>query len=397
LKVTASDNKAKTELILGTDYKIKSYVPNAKNKKATLTIEGLGDYAGTKTVTLTLTARDAKAVQAGQMVSELTSDKNFNEKTVYLAYTFTTNDEFTTTRPYTGYAQTPELKIYAATGEALKNAEANSDAMSVIKSAGKLLTQGVDYTIKFTNNTKVSVTEDGKALDNNIKQAIATVTTKGGYKGTVKFTDVFGIYDVSLDDFEIAVDAVTYSGKAVKPTIRFFYTKTGTEMQLKAGTAYTVTYKNNTKTGVKTDITDIADITKATTPYVVIKEKDMHAYKQVEVQASAGDEAADETEEAGPKYEYVKTTSSDKDSQTVGFTITTGTITAADVSEINGQTYNGKAVQPNVTVKVNGRTLKANTDYVVTYTNNKGAGKATATITGIGSYSGTVQKKFVIK
>ena len=56
-------------------------------------------------------------------------------------------------------------------------------------------------------------------------------------------------------------------------------------------------------------------------------------------------------------------------------------------------TYNGKAQTPAVTVE--GLTL--NKDYKVTYKNNVNAGKATATITGIGSYEGTKTVTFTIK
>jgi hypothetical protein len=343
-------------------YEIQTYTTNAKSRKATVVITGktAKGYAGTKTATLTLTAREVKAAPSGT-VSEPTS--TMNNDTVYLAYAFTTNAEFTTERPYTGYAQTPELEIYAATGKTINAyADKTVTVATAIQKAGKQLTQSVDYTIKYSDNTNVSK-KDNKG---NLKGATVTVSTKSGYKGSVKFTNVFTIKDVTLNDFIVSVDTATYSGKAVKPTIHFIYKETGKELELKAGTAYTVSYKNNTKNATRQTV-DASSAKSTKTPYLVITEKGLN------------------------------TNSKSKAVQYFGFTITTGTITAADVSEIKGQTYSNKAVQPTVTVKVNGRTLKANTDYVVTYTNNKGAGKATATITGIGSYSGTVTKTFVIK
>ena len=59
-------------------------------------------------------------------------------------------------------------------------------------------------------------------------------------------------------------------------------------------------------------------------------------------------------------------------------------------------TYNGKAKKPTVTVTLNGKTLKKNTDYTVKYTNNKKVGKATVTITGKGNYTGTKTATFKI-
>lgn len=60
-------------------------------------------------------------------------------------------------------------------------------------------------------------------------------------------------------------------------------------------------------------------------------------------------------------------------------------------------TYNGKARRPSVKVKYKGKTLKRNRDYKLYYLNNINAGKATAVVTGINRYSGTIKKYFRIK
>ena len=59
--------------------------------------------------------------------------------------------------------------------------------------------------------------------------------------------------------------------------------------------------------------------------------------------------------------------------------------------------YDGKAKTPSVTVKVNGKTLKKDTDYTVSYSNNTKVGTAKVTITGKGNYTGSVSKTFKIK
>ena len=58
-------------------------------------------------------------------------------------------------------------------------------------------------------------------------------------------------------------------------------------------------------------------------------------------------------------------------------------------------TYDGKKKKPSVkkVVTADGKTLKAGEDYKVSYKNNTNAGTASVTITGIGSYSGTVKSK----
>ncbi len=59
--------------------------------------------------------------------------------------------------------------------------------------------------------------------------------------------------------------------------------------------------------------------------------------------------------------------------------------------------YNGKAKTPSVTVKVGGKTLKKDTDYTVSYSNNIKVGTAKVTITGKGNYTGTISKTYSIK
>ena len=59
--------------------------------------------------------------------------------------------------------------------------------------------------------------------------------------------------------------------------------------------------------------------------------------------------------------------------------------------------YDGKAKTPSVTVKVGGKTLKKDTDYTVSYSNNTKVGTATLKITGKGNYTGSVSKTYSIK
>ncbi|MFT3952438.1 MAG: leucine-rich repeat protein [Oscillospiraceae bacterium] len=59
-------------------------------------------------------------------------------------------------------------------------------------------------------------------------------------------------------------------------------------------------------------------------------------------------------------------------------------------------TFSGAAKQPSVTVKNGTATLKRNTDYTVSYSANTNAGTATVTVKGMGRYTGSVTKTFVI-
>ena len=65
--------------------------------------------------------------------------------------------------------------------------------------------------------------------------------------------------------------------------------------------------------------------------------------------------------------------------------------------EYTSVVYDGTAKKPGVTVKIGDKTLTKDTDYeVVSYADNTNAGAATVTVTGKGSYKGTVTKTFNI-
>ncbi|MDE6014507.1 MAG: glycosyl hydrolase 53 family protein [Acetatifactor sp.] len=207
------------------------------------------------------------------------------------------------------------------------------------------LKKGTDYTVTYKNNIKVG----GKAT--------IVIKGKGNYSGSVTFQNAFEVLDRNLDDLVVSINPVTYTGKAIKPEISFVDKATGVAVKLKQGTAYSISYKNNIKVAGK-------DSSKQ--PYVIIKEKGMRL-------------------------------SGEKKSKTVNFTVTTAAITNQNVQEIPAQTYKGKSVTPKVKITVNGKTLVSGRDYLITYQDNEGKGCATARITGIGNYAGTVTKTFVIK
>lgn len=58
--------------------------------------------------------------------------------------------------------------------------------------------------------------------------------------------------------------------------------------------------------------------------------------------------------------------------------------------------YTGEAVEPGVTVELDGQTLTEGTDYYVSYTDNTDIGTATVTVTFMGNYKGTVIETFEI-
>lgn len=314
-------------LTQGTDYTV-SYSGNIKAGKATVTIIGKGAYAGTKTATFKIGQRSL--VQADTEVAE-----NKKAMTGYLSYQIVPDDDYGTTQYYTGYALTPTLKVVAV-----------NDGKSAT------LAKGTDYTVTFKKNVKAG------------DQAEIKITGKGNYKGSVTFKNAFLVENRTLNDFVVSVDPVSYTGKAIKPAVKFVDKETGRVILLKEGTAYQAKYVNNTAAAGKNSKKN---------PYITITEKGLNSIK----------------DEGGNMPE--------KKTLTLGFTITTAKIDAGCVGEIKAQTFKGKAVTPAVKVKVGGRTLKAGKDYTLTYSDNSKRGNASVQITGIGNYSGTVTKDFVIR
>ena len=71
----------------------------------------------------------------------------------------------------------------------------------------------------------------------------------------------------------------------------------------------------------------------------------------------------------------------------------TFTVTLANTQLV----YNGKAQQPELTVKDGDSQLEENIHYTTAYKDNQNVGTATVTVTGIGNYSGTKSLSFVIE
>ena len=71
-------------------------------------------------------------------------------------------------------------------------------------------------------------------------------------------------------------------------------------------------------------------------------------------------------------------------------------LSASMVGAIANQTYTGSAITPQLTVKDGAATLAEGTDYTVSYANNTDIGTATATVKGIGNYTGEVSLNFTI-
>ena len=78
------------------------------------------------------------------------------------------------------------------------------------------------------------------------------------------------------------------------------------------------------------------------------------------------------------------------------FAIKQAPISKVSMNHISTKYYTGSKIEPKPSVKCNGKTLKKEVDYKLTYKHNKNTGTAKIILTGKGNYSGKVTKTFKI-
>lgn len=170
-----------------------------------------------------------------------------------------------------------------------------------------------------------------------------TVTGIGRFTGTVTLDFTIAPKDLSGLALTLSDTAYTYSGEPKEPTVSV----NDNDATLTADTDFTVSYKDNINKGTASVIlTGAGNYTGKLTGSFTIKAKSLKKFK---------------------------------------LTLDTTTYT-----------YNGSKKKPVVTVKSGDLTLKKNTDYKVSYSNNKKPGVAKVTVKGKGNYSGTLTKSFNI-
>ena len=239
--------------------------------------------------------------------------------------------------------------------------------------------KGTDVIIEGTEFTytgeaiepKVIVTVDGKTLTvdkeyslayrNNIEPGTATVTVTGiatasetlGYTGTVEIDFTIKAPETALTEIkgtDVTIEGTkfTYTGSYIEPKI----TVTVSGKILTAGEDYRLTYHNNIGAGTATaSVTGIAS--------------------------------------AGYTGQVNVNFTIEKDAQKPEFTMVE--LKESHVT-IEGKefTHTGKAIEPKITVTVDGKVLTLGNDYSLNYKNNIAPGTASAIITGIATASDTV-------
>lgn len=267
----------------------------------TILVEGQGNFTGTREITFT-------AVESTKLLAKATVTLN------------------------------PKAEIY--------DGSAKEPAVTV-KLGKAVLTEGVDYTVSYENNTAVGT-------------AKVIVTGMGNYVGTKTATFKINGTAMSKATVTMATKAVNYTGEAI--TLNDYTvtmkTKEGV-VTLTEGKEYTVSYSKNVAKGTAT-ITFTGD----------------------------------------PAYGYTGT-------KKATFKINACTLTAENVVVNGGETVVAPIMKggakPVPTIVCNGVELVAGKDYTVTYKNNTAVADETAakvptmTIKGKGNFAGTVTETFVIE
>jgi hypothetical protein len=302
---------------------------------------------------------------------------------------------------YNGSAQTPKLNVAKAT-----------DATAT-------LTEGKDYKLVYTKDNKVveAPTDAGTYC--------VSVVGIGNYAGTVAESDTefdFTIHAKSIEGATVTVadqtigSTLTEKDIVVKDgstTLTYGETKDYTFATAQvSGNTYkvTVTGKNNYTGTVEVTYTQKTDIS----GYDLVEPATKPEAKVVDGKATLTDaEIASYAVKSGTYTltqgtDYTVTVGDiDEETNTVTLTFTgigsyTGTLTAkVDVAliSIENATATGKRIaygaDAKITVVLDGTTLTEGTDYTVdVVTTNPGL--TTATITGIGKYTGTTTASFIV-
>ena len=352
-------------LTLNTDYTV-AYTDNTNVGTATVTVTGKGNYSGTRTKNFTITA---KTLADGMVALSSTS--------------------FT----YTGSEQKPVVTV--------TDMDTNTP-----------LTLNTDYQVIYPTDP--------------ISQGTKTITVKGigNYTGEVAKTYSIGV--LSLNDASVTLNELSsyvYDGMEKKPTVKEVLVGT----LVVPVTGYTVTYPDDLiNIGTKTmTITGKGNYTGSTTKsYVVTPKtvtKEMISLSSENLIYTGSTLKPTVTVKDGAKTltegtDYTLSNDGGIEVGTYSLTITgmgnyTGTASRTyniitkgasvfSVSDIASVTYNGSEQEPEITVVDNSTTpattLTKGTHYTVAYSNNRNVGLASVTVTGIGSYAGTVSKTFTI-
>ena len=338
----------------GTDYTL-SYDSNKNAGKASVIVKGKGNFTGTKAKKFKIEKApiDKVKIEAIPNKTYTGSAITVNVKATYKGNKVKVGSDVTTRYKKNVNAGTAEVTLVGADNFKGKKSKNFQIVPAKLKNADMAAIGAYTYTgspiqpspaVKFNGKTLSKGGDYTLSYRANTNAGTATVTATGkkNFTGTLKGT--FRINPASISNTSVrSIAAQAYPGNALQPNPAItFKGKT-----LKKDTDYTLSYRNNVNRG---------------TAQVTINGKGNFT---------------------GVKY--------------TSFSIVQASLAKAKIAKIPRQKYTGQPLQPALVVTYAGKTLVKDRDYTVTYSNNTEKGKGTATINGIGNYTGQKSKKFKIK
>ena len=428
-------------LVKGTDY-IVSYTNNINAGTATVTISGAGRYTGTLTRTFTINPKSVSGLTAVVSPSGYTYDGTARKPDITVSdgsRTLTAGKDYTVAYSnnvnvgtatvsikgagnYTGTLNksfrisakpVSDLEVTLSATSYTYDGSAKQPSVTVAYGTRKLV-NGTDYTVSYSNNTKIGT-------------ATVTITGKGNFTGTkAAYFTINKAEAVNITNCKAVLDSdsFVYDGMAKKPSVTV---KNG-DKTLRNGIDYTYAYDNNINAGkgsvIVTGMGDYAGtgilrftISPASVdnfivnvlknnyiydgtekkPGVVVTEGMNTMTEGVDYILTYGNNIA-----AGIGHVYVNGIGNYRGIKQADFAITAKDASSNDISECsiqlteNKAVYTGKAVTPDVIVRDGVTVLTKDVDYTVGYIANVNAGTAKVVITGMGSYTGIYEDSFEI-
>ncbi|GAB6394114.1 MAG: Ig-like domain-containing protein [Bacteroidales bacterium] len=413
----------------GTDYTV-AWINNVNAGTATVTVTGKGNYAGSvsknfiiaKPLTVEWLDNISLRYYTGDSIEPYVivrdGSKILTFETDYIVtyrnnvYPGTATVTVTGIGNYTGIVTKTFIITKSFSAVSIEDIPAQTYTGDSIKPAimardgNALLTAGRDYTVRYESNTGVGT-------------ALATITGAGDYTGAQSKIFAINPRPIATEWLEDP-PTQTYTGSEVKPPLTV---RDESGFVLTSALHYYVSYLNNVNAGTATAlVTGVGNYTGTAGKPFTINPKSVSAqwigdipaqtYTGVAVEPALTVKDGYNILTAG--VHYSATYFNNVDAGTATVTITgmgnyTGTasktfaivtepvpITAGWIEDIPAQSYTGESITPAVVVRDGSATLILNTDYTVAYINNVNAGTATVTVTGVGNYTGSASKTFLI-
>ena len=425
----------------GVDFDVVSCEDNVNAGTARITVAGLGNFTGERTVEFRISCEDLSSAEVAEIPARtFTGEAQEPEPALsfkgvdlvkgvdYDIVAYENNINFGTARivvqgkgavsgagNFTG-ERTVEFSIAQANiadvevaeiPEQVYTGEAQEPEPKLVFN-GHPLVKGIDFSIE--------------SYANNVDIGTATITIMGWDNFTGARTVEFGIARIDVANVDVAaVPDRVFTGAAHEPDPALSYN----DVDLVRGVDFEVSYKDNINAGegrivvsgkgsfegereipfsiARADcLSDGVDVKVPDQVYTgeAQEPEPVFLFKSGKpagfAKGSGYVVSYEDNTDAGKARVTVSGMGNFTGTRTVEFNIAPADLSSVDI-EVPGQFYTGKALEPEPTLRFGGSVLVRDDDYdVVSYKNNVNAGMAKVTVCGIGNFTGTRTVEFAI-